>query len=75
MTPYYDELDRKIAVARGLGDEQGDWWIVARGQHRVKSPALPPRRTPMECQRDLERYAAKRGWRPLTICELHGAGP
>jgi hypothetical protein len=49
-----------MRVTTGLGP---GCWIVARGRHRVKSPALPPRSTRAQCQADLNAYAARKGWR------------
>lgn len=58
MKKYLDNNGQTIEVKPGLGP----WWIVARNGHRVKSPALPPRRSRSLCQTDLDLYAAKRGW-------------
>lgn len=59
------ETGEVVLVVRGLGGV----WISARGEtghhHRVKSPALPPRKTQAEAQQDLDAYAAKRGWQPV----------
>lgn len=59
---YLDERGCVVAVAPGLGD----CWIVGRltatGAHRLKSPAVPVRKTAAECQDDLDAYAVKRGW-------------
>jgi len=59
MTSYIDDKGQRVEVVHGLAD----WWIVARGRKRVKSPALPPRKTAAECQQDLDLYAAEKGWR------------
>jgi hypothetical protein len=61
---YVDEKGNTVEVASGLGG----CFIVARlgssgGRHRIKSSALPPRKTAEECQRDLDEYAAKKKWR------------
>lgn len=58
-TAYLDDNGDRVEVTHGLAD----WWIVARGRRRVKSAALPPRKTASECQRDLDRYATQKGWR------------
>lgn len=70
MRAYYDDRGAVVQVTRGLGDT----WIVARGRHRIKSPALPVRRTAMKCQRDLDAYAQRKGWRAETPCDLHPPG-
>lgn len=57
-TAYYDEKHQVVAVIRGLSDK----WISARGRHRVKSSALPPRDTQEEAQADLDAYADGKGW-------------
>lgn len=57
-TKYIDDNGQTVEVKPGLGD----WWICARNGHRVKSPALPARKSPEECQANLDAYAAKRGW-------------
>lgn len=56
---YLDDDGKVVAVIHGLND----LWISARGRHRVKSPNLPPRPTWEEAQRDLDAYAAERGWK------------
>jgi len=63
MTAYRDDKGEIVRVTKGLGR---DCWIVARGRHRVKSPALPPRSTARQCQCDLDRYAAARGWQAVA---------
>lgn len=61
MTTYIDDQGKEIRVGRGLDN----CWIVKRGYHRVKSPALPPRETAAQCQQDLDRYAAARAWKAV----------
>lgn len=56
---YLDEKGRVVEVTRGLAD----WWICARGRHRVKSKQLPPRKSPEACQADLDKYAARMKWK------------
>ena len=58
---YLDGNGEAVAVVPGLND----WWIVARGRHRVKSQAMPPRRTADACQRDLDAYAIKQKWQAI----------
>ena len=55
---HYDDKHQVVAVIHGLADK----WISARGRHRVKSPALPPRDTQEEAQADLDAYASGKGW-------------
>ena len=57
-TAYVDKKGGIVKVKKGLGE----WWIVARGNHRVKSNALPPTKTEGESQRLLDDYAANRNW-------------
>lgn len=64
MTQYLDANHQIVEVLHALGRV----WIVGRkspngSHHRLKSPALPPRETAEECQRDLDEYAGKKGWR------------
>ncbi len=64
MTQYMDTNHQIVEVLHALGR----LWIVGRktsngGHHRLKSLLLPPRETAEECQRDLDEYAAKKGWR------------
>ena len=59
----HPDTGRIVQVLEGLGDI----WIVGTvtpsgGHRRLKSPALPPRDDPAACQRDLDAYAAKKGW-------------
>jgi len=66
---YFDDAGELVEVAPGLGPV----WIVGRrnprtGGHRcIKSKALPPRRTPQEAQRDLDRYAAAKHWHEIPF--------
>lgn len=68
-TRYVDDNGRVVEVARGLPG----WWIVGRhgafsgSHHRIRTKALPNRRTPEECQRDLDAYAIRKRWLPLMI--------
>lgn len=66
MTTYYKEPshpDSVLMVREGLG---GDCFITIRTNnggasgHRVKSSALPPRKTFLEAQADLDAYAKKK---------------
>lgn len=63
-TAYYDEKHQVVAVIHGLNDK----WISARGRHRVKSQALPPRDTQEEAQADLDAYADGKGWE-IVSCD------
>ena len=63
---YIDENGARVFVSSGISRGE-DWMTVRRkkttaGTHRVKSPALQIRDTRDEAQRDLDAYAAKRGW-------------
>lgn len=64
---YYDENDAHVFVSSGISG--GSVWMTVRrkkasaGTHRLKSPALPLRDTREEAQRDLEAFAAKKGWK------------
>ena len=64
MNKYRDDNGEVVEVTHGLGD----WWIVARGRHRVKTAALPPRKSADECQRDLDAYAARKRWPAVPVC-------
>lgn len=68
---YVDDNEVVVEVTHGLGD----WWICARGRHRVKSKALPPRKTWQECQRDLDAYAASKNWQPINTDPIGPNGP
>lgn len=66
MPNYYKEPshpDCILMVREGLG---GDYFITIRTNnggvtgHRISSPALPPRKTFLEAQADLDAYAAKK---------------
>ena len=70
MNKYHDERGETVEVTHGLGD----WWIVARGRHRVKTSALPPRKSAKECQRDLDAYATRKKWRRLLAVEVPSNG-
>jgi hypothetical protein len=69
-TKYLDTDGDMVEVTHGLGD----WWIVGRrnprtgNHHRVKTRALPPRKTADECQRDLDAYAASKRWTTVPAC-------
>ena len=58
---YLDEDGQVVGVTAGLGE----WWIVARNGHRVKTKAMPPRKSPGECQADLDAYAKQHNWQPV----------
>ena len=64
MTKYLDNKGAVVEIVRGLGD----CWIVARGRHRVKTQALPPRKVAAACERDLDEYATRKGWPRLLSC-------
>lgn len=58
---------RRVFISQGLrvGDPKAPWFTVfvrhpyiGKGQHRLKSPALPIRPTAQEAQNDLDKYAA-----------------
>jgi hypothetical protein len=59
-TDYVDLSGIKVEVIQSFNGV----WISVRGNHRVKSSALPPRKTRNEAQRDLDAYAFKNGWLP-----------
>ena len=58
---YLDEDGQVVEVKPDLGE----WWIVARNGHRVKTKAMPPRKSPGECQADLDAYAKQHNWQPV----------
>lgn len=60
-TAYIDHNGDRIRVSEGIGG--GDIFFSKRGNHRLKSPALPLRESAAEAQADLDAYAAKKGWR------------
>jgi len=59
MKKYIDDNGQVVEVVKGLSD----WWICARGGHRVKTKYLPPRKSADLCQQDLDAYARGKGWR------------
>ena len=66
MNAYRDEQGRLVRVRQGLGNDPV-FMAMREGEkpwngHRVKSRELPLRRTAEEAQRDLDAYAAKKGW-------------
>jgi len=69
-TKYMDDQGTVVEVSHGLGDV----WIVGRrnprtgNHHRIKTPAMPPRKTAAECQRDLDEYARRKRWSAVPIC-------
>lgn len=64
---YIDENGRLIFVSPGISS--GNVWITVYqknprgGTHRLKSKALPQRKTQAEAQADLDAYAKAKGWR------------
>ena len=61
---YLNVKGQRVQVTPGLGK----CWISeivapSGGRHRVKSAALPPRKTRQEAQRDLDAYANLKRWR------------
>jgi UDP-3-O-acyl-N-acetylglucosamine deacetylase len=55
---YLDKRGDLLYVGTGIG---GDSFMTMRGGHRVKSPALPLRKSFVAAQKDLNAYAASHG--------------
>lgn len=58
MRQYLDSERRLLHAGRGIGER----YMTMRGNHRVKSGALPVRDTFGEAQADLDRYATAHGF-------------
>lgn len=61
---YLDENGKTVTVIQSFN---GAWISIRqkpgmRGGKRVKSPALPPRRSRVDAQADLDAYAVSNGW-------------
>jgi len=67
---YRDENGFRVFVSCGIATD-GKTWLTVRqkkawkGTHRIKSPALPIRKTLAEAQKDLDAYAKTKGWEPV----------
>jgi len=67
---YQDENNARIFISCGIA-AGGDKWMTVRqkkawkGTHRIKSPALPIRKTLAEAQKDLDAYAKQKGWKTV----------
>jgi len=64
---YRDENDARVFVSCGISTDGNNWLTVRqkkawKGTHRIKSPALPIRKTLAEAQSDLDAYARRKGW-------------
>jgi hypothetical protein len=68
-TRYRDFRGRELFVSDGISS--GKTWMTcycvpgSGGTHRLKSPSLPLRSTREEAQRDLDQYAARKGFKPI----------
>jgi hypothetical protein len=70
MIQYLDKKGRLLFVAQGLGENT--WGTFYRtkeggGKHRVKSPALPIRKTRTQAEDDFTWYAIDHDLVPVTI--------
>ena len=62
MKKYINKKGQVVEVLPGLGGIFICGIKNGMGKHRVKSPALPPRKTAEECYEDLQAYAKKNKW-------------
>lgn len=67
FTRYLDESRKIVGVIQSFNGA----WITVRlkfsaGGKRIKSPALPPRKSRAAAQADLDVYAAEKGWTAWT---------
>jgi hypothetical protein len=72
-TKYRDQQGRIVYVTCGIGsgDQYPHWGSFRRKANgisiqRVKTKFLPMRDTPEDAQADLDAYAARKGWQPIT---------
>jgi hypothetical protein len=65
---YSDGNGVRIFVSCNIATDE---WLVVRQKkawketHRIKSPALPIRKTLAEAQNDLDAYAKRKGWKQV----------
>ena len=71
-TPQKAPDTRFVFVGQGIGPKDGPWMTLYlkypynKGNHRLKSPALPLRPTEQEAQADLDKYAKMHGFREIV---------
>lgn len=69
VASFRDDNGDRVFVSSGIGNSYFMSFRSKNGKglHRIKSKALPERKTFDQAQEDLNKYAKAKGWRPKDV--------